>query len=174
MRLLILLMIMCSNTAWAFSQSCDTWLSKSQIYTINKAYRLGVEHDLGYSLAAIAFLESSAGVHLRNERTQDYGVFGINIRTVTKRLHQLTGVTLNDKQIKSLKSHLMFDMESNAMYAIMELRFWQRVHGQNNWKPIWASYNGGYSYSNDRPQTYSRSVAKTIRKIKQLNCLELN
>lgn len=172
MRLIVLsLMLAFSNVASAFQQSCNTWLSSDQIFTINRAYQLGVQHDLGYTLAAIAFLESSAGVQLRNDRTQDYGVFGINIRTVSNRLNQLTGVTLNHEQRDQLKNHLIVDMNANAMYAVMELQFWQRVHGQNNWRKVWASYNAGHSYHRQVGIDYANKIAETIKRIKRLNCL---
>ena len=153
------------------ASQCNDWLASDQQDVVNRAYQLGVDNDMGWSLAAIAFKESSAGRVLVNDITKDYGVFGININTATRRTQKLLGgVSLTDEQIYGLSRHLTSDFNDGAMFAIFELTFWIKVHGED-WKKIWAGYNGGYSRSN-ASLAYSDDIIKIMKKLKKLKCIK--
>ena len=166
----ILITLLASLSFTVQANQCDAWLDTNQQHVVNRAYELGVKTDMGWSLAAIAFKESSAGKFLVNEVTKDYGVFGINIKTATRRTQKLLGgVSLTQEQIDGLSRHLTVDFNDGAMFAILELKFWIKVHG-DDWKKVWSGYNGGYSGS-QASLDYADDIISIMKKMKNLKCI---
>lgn len=136
-------------------------LSVKQMRTVERAYQAGLPHNLGYSLAAIVWQESSAGLFLINSSEGSYGPFQINLKTA---LARVDGKNWSKPKKDWLATNLLrFDF--SVYFAIEELKYWQSVHGNNNWRKVWASYNGGWRYHKPAPQSYAQSIATKIQKL---------
>ncbi|CAL9990635.1 unknown function [Vibrio phage D479] len=173
--LVILLAVVASATATAGPVQCKygQQFDEQQWYTIRSAYISGWLVDMKWSLAAIAIQESSAGKKLINNRTKDYGVFQSNIKTAMKRLQrwERAGRDFGMYDVSDpehVKILLLNDSDIATSLAIEELTFWKAVRN-NDWKQIWASYNGGYYMGKDwqkYSENYSNNITKIIRKLK--------
>lgn len=132
--------------------------NNNQKKVLNISYALGKRHGLGFSLAAIAWRESSAGEYLMNLNDPSFGVYHILLKTAKKR----TG-------IKGLKSNklayaLTTNIRLSASFAIKELNFWKKtLKGSNrNWINVWSAYNGGFNYKKKIPQSYGKDIKKKV------------
>jgi len=115
-------------------------LSSQQREVLKAAYDYGEPFDLGYTLAAIAWKESSFGIDLISE-TDDYGVFQINLYTYKNRFSdEITDLNATDMQLQII---LINDFATNASAAIAELTFWRSAHSGDYTKML-ESYNGGW------------------------------
>jgi hypothetical protein len=137
-------------------------LSREQVDVLKRSYHYGSAFDMGYSLAAIAWKESSAGKYPINVNDPSFGVHHIYITTAASRAN-IKGVEIN-----KLALALINDEKLSASFAIKELLFWQQAlkKEDRNWKNVWAAYNGGYSYKEDAPQEYSKDIQKKIKWLK--------
>ena len=111
-------------------------LSTEQIHTLHYAYTRGEPHGLGYTLAAITWVESTAGINLKSP-TGDFGPYGINITTASNRLER--------KDTYVLQKELTNNPELGADMALSELEFWVGVYG-NNYDKVLSSYNSGWNW----------------------------
>ena len=136
-------------------------LSPMQVDVVNESYYHGSEYNLGYSLAAISIVESSAGKNKFNPNSLDFGVHQINLKTAMKRekVENFWGFI-------SLVTKLYLDDKYNASMAIKELRFCQGQYG-SEYRKIWASYNAGYNIP--AGMTYSNKIANNIKTLKKCN-----
>lgn len=134
-------------------------LNKDQLKTLYKTFYYGKQHDLHWTLTAIAWKESNFGKYLINPRSKDYGVFQINLKTYKRRY--ASEIATNNLSDDTIKSYLVRYYDLNAIAAIDELLFWQSVHGKQ-WTKIWASYNDGTVISS-KGRAYSRDIAKRIK-----------
>lgn len=135
-------------------------LSAKQQYTLIKSFEYGRAYDLSYSLAAIAWKESSAGEFPINVNDPSYGVHGILITNA------LVYAGLKDTSFNRNKMaiQLVRDETLSAKFAVINLRFWQKVHG-NDWRKIIASYNAGYNTG--AGSKYAADIARKVRIIRQ-------
>lgn len=143
-------------------------LSARQIDVLRKAYRYGQKHDLGYTLAAIAWKESCAGEYRMNFQDPSAGIFHAHIPTVLKRHPHLrnNGFTQN-----RLGEKLIRDDEFAANEAISQLLYWKKVHN-NDWDSIIKSYNKGFSWQKDKAKAalanaYLRDVTHRYNQLKE-------
>lgn len=143
--LLGLLLVVLTSTAQADECKSFTWYQK---HMLQKAYDAGEPFNLGETMRAMAFLESSAGVNLANHRTRDYGLMGIHWRTASKRF---PGITVD---------RLMYDHDFNLAASLAELEYWRGY--TDNWRDLWASYNGGWTLYESNYE-YADKVRSTIR-----------
>jgi len=124
-------------------------------------YNACYKYDLGYTCVAIGWRESKLGIYDINEKTQDYGITGINIHYYFKD-HNL-------KQTYWLKERIKTRLVRNDSFAIAEciwkLNNWRKVFG-NNYKKIWGAYNGGSPNINYR---YSKEILNFIIAFKRYN-----
>lgn len=134
-------------------------LDSNQFEVVRKAYMFGKPYDYSYSLAAIVWQESSAGKMLINSGEGSYGHFQINLKTAMKRVAPNDVWSRNRMNILATNL-LRFDYA--APFAVKELQYWESVHGRD-WKKIWASYNGGWSYDKGMPRKYSEGIAEKIK-----------
>ena len=129
-------------------------MSDQQKEILIQSYKLGEPFDMGFSLAAIAWQESSCGRYLINLQDPSAGVFHNNIISVLNR-HGMRDTQWN-RNFLAMK--LINDFEFSAAESLAELEFWQSIHGDNNWLDIWQSYNGGFSYMNKESKSYKSSL----------------
>jgi hypothetical protein len=135
----------------------------SQTNTLYRAFQYGKEHDMAYSLAAIAWQESSAGVALKNPSDPSAGVFHV---TVKNALHYAGWENTQPNQ-QVMYELLQLDFDMAASFAVKNLTFWRNAY-KVSWKKTWQYYNGGTSYSSSSIK-YSDAIAKKVRKIKSCN-----
>lgn len=143
----ILLFIAIMFTVWDVGASqCKVWdnLSDEQKYRLEYSYQYGKQHDLGWTLAAIALVESVGGVYKINPDTQDYGTHQININTAMS--HLKIGGVWNKR---SLMTRLVVDDEFNAYMAVQVLEGFNRQH-KGDWKKVVMSYNQGNMWQRNK------------------------
>ena len=158
------------------SENCD-FLTTEQQYVVNRAYELGSTiprgvSDYGMTYAAIALTESSAGQFLVNSKTGDYGVFQNNLKYTVKAVEQKRGFKMSNKEVKEFKRHLTNSLEFSASMTGINIEFWEKVHGKQNWSKIIASYNAGYSYNDEVGKQYLTKVKTNMRLLKKCNCIK--
>lgn len=146
-------------------------LSLSQLHVLQHSYDRGVPHDLGYTLAAIALTESSAGVNLINYRTQDYGIYQGNVKTVCVQ----SGVYDNPVLCNRELTRIVQDPDVAADHAIETLLWWKdyfskRKHSKAYEKMI-RSYNAGFSFTSSDATVYFSKFRKNFHTIK--HCVRL-
>jgi hypothetical protein len=134
-------------------------LTDNQMGVMYKAYQAGKEHDMAYSLAAIAWKESSAGKYMVNLQDPSAGAFHITINNALVYL-KWEDTNFNRNRAAQL---LIEDFQLAANFAMINLQFWKDQYG-SNWTKIWASYNAGYNWKNG--VKYSQDIARKIKKIK--------
>lgn len=132
-------------------------LSQMQQETLHKAFRAGEPDNLSYSLAAIAWQESSAGVQLKNPSDPSSGVFMVT----TKNALHYAGWEDTEANHAVMYEVLQYDFNTSAEYALMNLKWWVRLHG-DNWKRSWASYNSGYNWDSKAGRMYSKGVEEKV------------
>lgn len=149
------------NNANASENECNLFklLDESQEYVVNYSYQAGNEVGLGYTLAAIALAESSAGRDRVNWKDPSFGAYHILISSASNRLH----VTDKDAQIK-LAYNIATDDVLGAQLAISELLYWQNRH-KHNWRKMVQSYNAGNKYW--KGKKYLTKIQYYVRQLKQ-------
>lgn len=139
-------------------------LSKEDIKMLKLIKEQGAKYGLSYSLMAIAIKESSLGKYLVNVNSKDFGLYQANIKTVISR-EKVRDTSWNRNRY-AMK--LISDFDFATKNAIAELKYWKKVHN-NNWRRVWSSYNGGWSYNSKRARKYSRDIAAIIRQLRAAN-----
>ena len=136
-------------------------LNKYDILILKKIKSLADDKMMKYSLMAIAIKESSLGKYVINSKSEDYGLFQANIKTVLSR--QKVKDNSYNRSIYAQK--LINDVGFATANAIIELRYWRKVH-KDNWSKIWSSYNTGWNYKSNTGLKYSIDVFSIIKKLK--------
>lgn len=160
-----------SVNANASVEQCE--FTSSQQKVLQYAYSRGKEHDLQWTLAAIAWQESSAGEKMKNPKADSYGIFGNLLTTVEARLKDqefaatLSKNPLNRKQTVFLIQH---DWEFASDFAIAELEYWKHRHNGNHRKAV-ASYFGGNNPNSKAAQRYADTLNKKIIYLKKSGCI---
>ncbi|MCT7910033.1 transglycosylase SLT domain-containing protein [Arcobacter lacus] len=139
-------------------------LTSQQLETLKKIKEKGEEHDLGYTLMAIAIKESKLGQYMINDKTHDFGLYQANIKTVLSR-HNITDTAWNRDV---LASKLITDFQFATKNAIAELTYWQKIH-KNDWTKVWGSYNAGFKYNSKEARDYSQDIAAIIKELKKID-----
>lgn len=125
------------------------------------AYNFGKHYGMENTLRAIVMVESSAGKNLMSANGQDCGIAQINITSWKARYDEAIG----DREIsdEAICSALIKDRDLSLLAAVEEIKFWRIVHGTEEWRKIWGSYNAGYNYNSLSGRKYGEKVAKWIR-----------
>lgn len=151
-----------------FKNSCVPLenFSNFQKEVLLKSYLAGEKDGFGYTLAAIAWKESCAGVYKMNFQDPSAGNYHAYIPGVINRYPQLkqNGFTQN-----LVGAMLVEDDNFAAEIAISELKYWQKTHN-GDWKKIIKSYNKGYSWEKNtqadiQAENYYRDVAQKVRQL---------
>lgn len=147
-------------------------LSERQMSIMFFSYSYGREHDLGYTLTAIAMQESDLGrwnVNLQDPSASPWHV------TVDKAVTRL-GWSMTRFNMNRATQRLMEDPFLGASIAVEELKNWHRLHdnvsGNERWRRTWASYNKGYNWHNENGQRYADSINDHIIRIRRCGWLE--
>ncbi len=177
-KLITLLLAVCAFNASASTQ-CNVKfngqeLSEKQWHNVRAVFLNGWYNDLSWSLASITIVESSAGLQMINNRTKDYGLMQNNIKTATTRLKrwQEAGRDFGAYDLdnpEDVKTILLTDRTVSVQLAVEELQYWKKIRGNNNWREIYASYNGGFYKGKEwepRAENYANKIITTMRKLK--------
>jgi hypothetical protein len=144
-------------------------LSLIQKHNLHFAYTYGEKLDLGYTLAAIALVESSAGKYRLNVRTNDLGLFQINATTAENTLKL-------EKYYDKLELHqrLVYDDILGAEIAIATLEHFRRdrVMTSSVWSEMIKSYNTGSQWRRDKVMKkkadgYLQKVSNTVKLLRK-------
>ncbi|APW66772.1 hypothetical protein LPB137_13340 [Poseidonibacter parvus] len=145
--------------SFLFSNSLN--LTQNDIVILKKLKSLTDDKMMKYSLMAIAIKESSLGKYVINSKSEDYGLFQANIKTVLSR--QKVKDNSYNRSIYAQK--LINDVGFATANAIIELKYWKKVH-KDNWFKTWSSYNTGWNYNSKTGIKYSEKVFELIKKLK--------
>lgn len=144
-------------------------LNLLQKHTLHTMYKYGEQHELGYTLAALALVESSAGKFRLNVRTNDLGVLQVNSLTAQNTLK----VDGHYNQL-ALHQQLVYDDLLSAEIAIATLGHFRRGKVLTNsvWQDMIRSYNEGYRWKRDKlskkkADKYLQKVTESVKILKQ-------
>ena len=115
------------------------YLNANQIANMRTLYQECKPFGLEQTCVAVSYKESRLGKYMFNELTGDYGLLGINL----KQFARSKRLKLNYWGRKELAGRLITDNRLNIRAAVSNLKEWQHHYG-NNWRMIYASYNGGW------------------------------
>jgi hypothetical protein len=157
MKKIFLILIILISTLYSNSLK----LNNQDIIILKKIKSLTDDKMMKYTLMALAIKESSIGKNQINSKSNDYGLFQSNIKSVLKR--QKVKDTLYNRKYFAQK--LIDDVGFATANAIIEIEYWQKVH-KKNWVKTWASYNTGWRYNSNTGLKYATSVFEIIKKLK--------
>lgn len=154
-------MILSVTSCKAFSEElCDNWydLSDEQRYRLTWAYNYGEKYDLGWTMASIALHESKAGLYKINTKSQDYGLFQVNL-TTAKDIMGISGYWNG----QALITKMVVDDEFNAYLSLHVLQHFKKI--RSSWKDMVRSYNEGNKWLMDeKSRKKSLDYYEKIRK----------
>lgn len=140
-------------------------LTSEQKDILVQSIQIGEKRNLGFTLAAIAWVESQAGMYPINANTHAYSPYHVLLKTAMKR-RDVQDTPFNRSM---LASKLVNDLEYSADLALEEIEYWQKVRGKKNTFDWLASYNGGWKAA-EKSESINYAN-KVMRKTKQLqNC----
>lgn len=134
---------------------------KNQLQTIRYAYHFGKKYDLGYTMAAIAWKESCAGLYRINFDDPSAGIYHAYLPNVIKRHYKKPNTSFRRNVVAE---QLIRDPEFASQIALEELLYWKKIR-KNNWKAIIKSYNKGFSWENNptrnkMAENYYKDISK--------------
>lgn len=139
-------------------------LSTEQKNILVQSIQIGDKHNLGYVLAAIAWVESQAGMYPINANTHAYSPYHILLKTALARRN----VPDTNFNRSAMASRLVGDLEYSADLAIEEVQFWQKVRGKQNTFDWLASYNGGWKAAEKSESIdYATKVMQKTQQLKR-------
>lgn len=157
MKKIFLIFIILISTLYSNSLN----LTSQDIIILKKIKSLSDDKMMKYTLMALAIKESSLGKNLINSKSNDYGLFQCNIKSVLNR-QKVKDTSYNRKYFAS---KLIKDVGFATANAIIEIEYWQKVHNKN-WVKTWASYNTGWRYNSNTGLKYASSVLDIIKKLR--------
>lgn len=169
MKVLVALLTYLSSTL-VVAEECDVFFTTDQLHTLQRAFDAGQERDWGWSLAAISWRESSAGLELvRFEppfkaENASYGPFHVYLKTAMSREGCVDYACAAD-----ITQDLITDFQYSADHAMAELDYWMSVHGRDYLK-IWKGYNDGFQ-NTQKGADYAEEIRGKIRYLKE--CINL-
>ena len=138
--------------------------SKIQRDNIIYAYNFGAPHGMGYTLAAIAWQESCAGVYMMNFSDPSAGLYHAHIPVVLKYYSKYE----DNAFTRNVMGQMLIDNRLFAsQIALDTLLYWQKYHKGNHKNTI-KSYNKGFKWQKDKEnnalaESYYNSVSKKMR-----------
>ena len=141
-------------------------LTPKQRDLLQVAYNYGKEHDLGYTMAAIAWQESFVGNEIVPINLQDpsAGLWHKNIRLAL--IESYSNKPQNGLRLNMMAQKLIDDLDFAASFAVADLKHWKEVRN-GNWMAVWASYNAGQKYQSSQGQEYAYGIKKKIQTLRR-------
>lgn len=166
MKYLILFVALLSSSAYA--NQCKQF-SFNQLQTMQRAYNYGEEHDLGWTLAAIVWQESSAGNKVVNWKDPSFGPFQIYLKTAAS--HEGFDWELDPRRALDVADKLLIDLEYGAGHAIKVLDHWKIRHS-GNYRRMLSSYNAGVNWNSERGTKYANDVVYKLNFLRTYRCVQ--
>ena len=147
-------------------------LTPRQYAVLMHSLEAGRSEDLGLTLAAIAWKESSFGKEKSNPGDGKHGSYGSHQILLTSaaahlRNQGIVNVNLNGEQKDIMIHYLVKNEEVSIRFALEELRYWQKKH-KGNYRKMLASYNAGnVSLASPAGAKYARDVAYRVRLLEE-------
>lgn len=143
---------------------CSEFFTMKQLWTLQQAYDHGEPQGLGYTMAAIVWKESSAGLKLSRKDGEhwamnSYGPFHILLKTAKNRRG------CKAWNCSGVKRKLMNDFQYSADLALEELEYWNERLG--DYRKAFAAYNAGNAWPGPAGSAYSRDIRGKIRYLQQ-------
>ena len=163
----LLLIGMLLWTGICFGGGCSTYdnLSPLQKGRLIYSYHQGQDLDLGYTLASIALIESSAGEYRLNPYSRDLGLYQVNIKTAVN----VMGIT-NYYEKLELAEKLIYSDTLGSYIALDVLQYFYKYH-KGDWKKMVQSYNEGFKINSNKSINYLAKVSKSVTLLQQ--CMHL-
>lgn len=143
-------------------------LTPRQYAVLMHSLEAGRSEDLGLTLAAIAWKESSFGKEKSNPGDGKHGSYGSHQILLTSaaahlRNQGIVNVNLKNSEQKDIMIHyLTKDEDVSIRFAIEELKYWQKKH-KGNYRKMLASYNAGHAgLSSPAGAKYAKDVAYRV------------
>jgi len=152
-KILILLLLVTALMGLSLEQEFNMFTEEQYSIAI-QSYGLGEPFGMGYTMAAIAWQESSSGTFLLNMNDPSAGVFANYIPSVLAR----HGIKDTQRNRNIMAQKLMNSIDLSAAEALSELEYWKSIHGESSWPLLWQSYNGGFSYKSPGTSEYINSI----------------
>lgn len=127
-------------------------MSDLQVYNLHRSFQYGYEHDMGYSLAAISFLESSGGKNLKNPDDPSGGHHHILVWHIADDF----GMERTQENAEFIMKILADNFYLSAHYAVKVLGWWLDRH-DGDWFKAWRSYNQGHYWRLESESARERS-----------------
>lgn len=142
--------------------------NQSQIDTVRYAYHYGKKHNLGYTMAAIAWKESCAGLYRINFDDPSAGIYHAHLPSVIKRHYKAKNTSFK-RNIVAEK--LIRDPEFASKIALEELLYWKKIR-KGNWKEMIKSYNKGFSWEKSKgrnkiAEAYYEDISQRVEILKK-------
>lgn len=163
MKYLLLFILTINSQLYACEALESAGLDFDQKLVLRHSFEYGRPYDLSYSLAAIAWKESSGGRYRINLQDPAAGIHMITIKNALS----YSGRKDTPFNRNKLAQELIENPNLSAGYSVINLNFWRSVYG-NNWGLVWRSYNGGTSGSK-ASQEYAISIAEKVNVIRKCN-----
>jgi len=141
-------------------------LSLSQQKLLYEVFKKGETVNLQYTLTAIAWKESIAGlakIDMWDGDGGSCGIFHYRLKSVFGRHKEWRWTRVNANMICT---RLIENLDFAFAEAVAEIRCWQKIRGENNWMQIWASYNAGTHYKSAQAKAYAANINNMIKAIK--------
>ena len=129
-------------------------IDNDQRKVLVNAYEKGRQHDLGFTMMAIAWKESSAGKYRVNLETHDFGVMQNSLKTASARTN-----TKGYYSKMRLIEDLIKNDELSMDLALEELLYWKKHTG--TWRNMVSAYNNGWRYN--KGNVYLTSIIKHVK-----------
>jgi len=126
----LLLLVPMLLSAWSFTDYDYYQLSREQRHNIDISYLVGIEKDLGLTLASIAIVETRATV---SNDFNDNHICGV---------HQVSTDHV-DVPCEAIESNVYL----SAKLARENFLFWYNGPAKRNWRKALIMYNGGYRFN---------------------------
>lgn len=167
-KVVIFITVIMISASVLASESCSKFEAKfneNQKRILSHAYAYGKPYDLEYSMAAIAWEESSAGEILLNYKDPAAGIYQNYAATALKRENR----KVNHANKSAILLELATDEIKSTAHGISELLHWANT--RKNWKDVWASYNSGKNYKERVPKEYAERIHGRIKQLKKCNSI---
>jgi hypothetical protein len=140
-------------------------LDQYQKSDLRAAYNHGSTKDLGFTLAAIALKESNAGKYRLNYKSNDFGMFMINIETIAGYFQ-----TENMYQNITYAQQIIHDDYLGAKVALSVLEHFKN----RGYRQMLMSYNEGSYWkvnkkSREKAEKYAEKVISYTIKLRMCN-----
>lgn len=174
--ILIALLVILPRGSWA-DERCEEFaaLEDGQFAVMQHGYQVGREHNLGYTMAALALQESESGKYLVNLNDPSFGPWQVTVGNIVH--FRGEGREVSDWSRDRMIERMMTDIRWSAETALQVLLYWDDYHNRTGtyeslseyWVNLWGSYNAGIYYSGTTGRAYADEVQRLVRNLSLCN-----